>query len=307
MKGLAENTHKVYSSGQRMFLNFCAMAGLVAVPAREEVLCKFVAQLAEEGLKHRTIKCYMAGIRHLHIAEGLGDPFLPPLAKLHYVLRGVKRSQGEAGKRERLPITPPILRKIKAVWDNSTGDPDLIMMWAACCLACFGFLRAGELTVPSDSAFDPSVHLSWGDLAVDAPGNPTVLSVRLKASKTDPFRKGITLYIGRVSSDLCPVSAVLAYLLSRGKSDGPLFRFKDGRPLTRQRFVAAVRDALRKAGVDAESYAGHSFRIGAATTAAARGLEDSTVQTLGRWKSLAYLEYIRIPRHQLASYSARLC
>ena len=81
--GLAENTHKVYSSGQRRFLNFCAMVGLVAVPAREEVLCKFVAQLAEEGLKHRTIKCYMAGIRHLHIAKGLGNPFLPPLAKFH--------------------------------------------------------------------------------------------------------------------------------------------------------------------------------------------------------------------------------
>ena len=214
VKGLAENTHKVYSSGQRRFLNFCATAGLVAVPAREEVLCKFVAQLAEEGLKHRTIKCYMAGI---HIAEGLGDPFLPPLAKLHYVLRGVKWSQGEAGKRERLPITPSILRKIKAVWDISTGDPDLIMMWAACCLAFFGFLRAGELTVPSDSAFEPSVHL-WGDLAVDAPGNPTVLSVRLIASKTDPFRKGITLYIGRVLFGLQTNSAKLS-LVSGRKSD----------------------------------------------------------------------------------------
>ena len=71
--------------------------------------------------------------------------------------------------------------------------------------------------------------------------------------------------------------------------------------------MTAVRDALRRAGVNAGCYAWHSFRIGAATTAAARGLEDSTIQTLGRWKSLAYLEYIRIPRQQLASYSARLC
>ena len=129
----------------------------------------------------------------------------------------------------------------------------------------------------------------------------------LKASKTDPFRKGITLYIGQVPSDLCPVSAMLAYLLLRGRRNGTLFVFGDGRPLTRQRFVSAVRDALRQAGVDAGRYAGHSFRIGAATTAAVGGLVDSTIQTLGRWKSLAYLEYIRISRQQLASYSARLC
>ena len=159
----------------------------------------------------------MAGIRHLHIGEGLGDHFLSSWCKLHYVLRGVKQSQGEAEKRERLPITPPLLRKIKSVWDNQAENYDTIMLWAACCLTFFGFLRAGELTVPSDSAFDPSVHLSWGDLAVDNPMNSTVMSVRLKASKTDPFRKGITLYIGRVSSDLCPVSAMLVYLVSRGK------------------------------------------------------------------------------------------
>ncbi len=68
-----------------------------------------------------------------------------------------------------------------------------------------------------------------------------------------------------------------------------------------------MREALEEAGVDPGRYNGHSFRIGAATTAAARGLEDSTVRTLGRWKSLAYLEYIKIPREQLATYTARLC
>ena len=83
VKGLADSTHKVYGSGQRRYHKFFASTGLVAVPAQEEVICKFVVQLASEGLKHRTIKSYMAGIRHLHIGEGLGDPFLSSRAKLH--------------------------------------------------------------------------------------------------------------------------------------------------------------------------------------------------------------------------------
>ena len=62
-------------------------------------------------------------------------------------------------------------------------------------------LRLGVQTVPNDSAFDPSV---WGDLAVDKPENPAVLSVRIKASKMDPFRRGITLYISRVPFGLVP-------------------------------------------------------------------------------------------------------
>jgi len=57
------------------------------------VLCKYVALLVTEGLRHCTIKSYMAGIRHLHIEEGLDDPFLFSWNKLHYVQRGVRRSQ----------------------------------------------------------------------------------------------------------------------------------------------------------------------------------------------------------------------
>ncbi len=100
---------------------------------------------------------------------------------------------------------------------------------------------------------------------------------------------------------------MLAYLLVRGKQPGPLFRFTDGKPLTRQRFVQAVCGALIEAGVQADRYAGHSFRIGAATIAVARGMEDSIIKMLGRWKSLAYLEYVKIPRQQLANYSIMLC
>ena len=162
------------------------------------------------------------------------------------------------------------------------------------------------MTVPSDSAYDASVHLSLADVALDNSAAPTVVRLHIKQSKTDPFRQGVNLFLGRTSTDLCPVAALLNYLVARGGEPGALFHFRDGRLLTRQRFVDAVKTALRHAGVEEEKYNSHSFRIGAATTAAANGLEDSIVQMLSRWKSLAYLRYVRIPRDRLASYSRLL-
>ena len=130
IEGLAPSTIKAYACGQCRYVKFCASAGLVAMPARKEVLCKFVAHMAIEGLKHQTIKSYMAGVRHHHIQEGLGDPLLPVLPRLHYVLRGVKRSQGGDGAsgRQRLPITPHLLRQIKAAWEDWATDPDIVML-----------------------------------------------------------------------------------------------------------------------------------------------------------------------------------
>ncbi len=83
--------------------------------------------------------------------------------------------------------------------------------------------------------------------------------------------------------------------------------FPNGDFLTRQWLVSVVREAIKKAGLDPTKYCGHSFRIGAATAAAKNGLEDSVIKTLGRWHSLAYLEYVQIPRDQLAGYSQVLC
>ena len=170
----------------------------------------------------------------------------------------------------------------------------------------FGFLRCGEMTVPNDSAYDPTVHLNPEDIKVDHPSNPSVVQVRIKASKTDPFRKGVNLYLGKTGSSLCPVAAILSYLCVRGTGPGPLFKYGDGRYLTRSRFVDSIRSVLQQAGIDQSLYCSHSFRIDAATTAAAKGIEDSLIQTLGRWQSSAYLRYVKLSRSQLAGISCVL-
>lgn len=232
------------------------------------------------------------------------------MPRLRQVLRGVEIMKGRQGstKRPRLPITPTILKRIKGVGflskeDRGRGLADQKMLWAASLTAFFGFCRSGEITLPQDGGYDPGIHLSYRDVAVDNPGQPRIISLLLRRSKTDQVGKGVKVILGRTGHDLCPVAAVLDYLGSRGSDSGPLFRWSDGRPLTRTRFVEEVRIALQRANLPAKNFAGHSFRIGAATTAAAAGVEDSTIQALGRWKSSAFLRYIRASPKTLAGVS----
>ncbi len=112
------------------------------------------------------------------------------------------------------------------------------------------------------------------------PQDPSYLEVRIKTSKMDPFRHGVSVIIGRTSDELC-VAAIAGYMVQRGAEAGPFFRYPDGRALMRERFVKAVRAALVVAGYNSSQYAGHSFRIGVATTAAQRGVQDSLIKTLG--------------------------
>ena len=132
-----------------------------------------------------------------------------------------------------MPITQAILHTLKDQWAAAAvADKDFIMLWAACCLGFFGFMRAGEFTVTQVSKFDPPASLCLGNVTVDDHQVPSLVRVQLKQSKTDPFRRGVSIYLGRTHLDLCPVVAILAYVAVRPVYNGPFFVFTDGSFLT---------------------------------------------------------------------------
>ena len=114
-----------------------------------------MAFLYREGLKAGTVKSYLAATRYTQIALGLGNPHIENMSKLEYVIQGVKRlTSGPTCTR--LPITLPLLAKLWGMWYAGQSKRDAMMLWAAATMCFFGFLRVGEVVVPSDSAFDPT-------------------------------------------------------------------------------------------------------------------------------------------------------
>ena len=285
-------------------MNFCQKYKHTPLPLCEHTVCQFAAVLSE-SVGWGTIRSYISALRYYQIRAGFPDPSVASYPKLCYVLKAIHKKSPVHSRNKRLPITPDILRKMYSVWSQGPLTFDKVMLWAACCLGFFGFMRAGEFTCNSPHRQLEDV-LSVSDVAVDSRSNPQMLRLHLRHSKTDPFSAGVHIYLGRTGDILCPVKAMLAYLAIRPPEQGPLFILQDHKPLSRIGLVTRMREALSKAGIDTSNFSGHSFRIGAASTAARAGFNDSFIQTLGRWKSSAFTSYIRTPLEDLVSVAARL-
>ena len=126
--------------------------------------------------------------------------------------------------------------------------------------------------------------------------NLTGVEVTFKSYKHSKG-KSQTLFIACCSHecDQCPVHALHAYFCLRKPVQGPIFTFMDGSPISRAYFTKQLNLSLAYAGCPTTRYKGHSFRIGAATSAFSAGIAESKIQTMGRWSSNAYKRYIRIP------------
>ena len=292
--GIADSTRRTYGAAVRKYQQFCNLYGIEPLPASETTLRYFCIH-AYRTIAHRSIKVYLAAIRHYHLENGFRDP-LAHTPLLHYLERGIQRHQGDTSK-VRLPITISILRTLQHALRHRK---DRAMLWAALTLTFYGFLRGSEVTSPSTKSFNKHRHLCRRDLIIDK--DKSSMSVTIKASKTDPFRRSTIIPIAATGTSTCPVRAMCRYFSAtrHHRRSQPLFVDHAGHYLTRQKLTSVLRALLEAAGYPkTHQYSSHSLRIGAATAAAGAGLPTWLIQAAGRWRSDAYKLYIRTPKKKL--------
>ena len=311
-RAVATSTHKLYSTGWRTFCNFMTLSGIYDFfklndGDRHDLFVNFVTYCADTlFLSYTSIKSYLCGVKYHVCCRGGPDPYTfsggQPFLRLQYVLKGIKKNRGITTQ-PRLPVTIDILTSMVSALNRGVYNPYVdSLLRATFTMAFFGFLRCGEFTTQTGQ-FDPSIHLTLADVSIKYDPSP-YLSIHLSSSKTDPFRKGVQVKLFPLGNSLCPLSAVSQYLAFRmcysTSSASPFFLMPTCLPLTRTEFTSLFQGVLQCIGLHDSRLKPHSFRIGAATTAAQAHLPDHLIKTLGRWSSDAYLRYIRTPTSLLA-------
>ena len=293
--GWATNTRTGYNSAIRRYLSFIASYQLQPLPVTETVILRYVAYLNMEGLVSSTIKSYLAAIRAWAISLGLPEPLIWT-PRVHLAVKALSNSHSP---RQPLPITYHTLSAMLSILSPSR---DHLIIASALTLQYFGCLRASELCSNLSQALVPT--RSDISLYHDAAG-ALVMSYRCHSSKTSP--RGFTVHLGCSGMPACAPCIMQHYLsLHPLLPSDQLFQFTSGLPLTYNIYNSIIKDLIKSLGLDPALYSSHSLRAGAATQAHRSGLDPASIKRLGRWKSQAYLAYLRPPPESFASLAPAL-
>ena len=249
-----------------------------------------------------TIRVYLTSINFItKLLTGSPHPF-SSRPHVTLLLKGFKRQEPR-----RQALTAQILADCIATLRSGYADPHTdATLESVFLLAFYGFLRCPEFTA-SNSQFNPALHPCVSDLSITS---PTTLIFTLKHSKTDKFGISTPIHLFKLNSILSPYELLVRHLSIRTAQNAspsdPLFITESGSVITRTWFLNHLRLVLTKAGYAAHNFSGHSFRIGAASTASRQGVPEHIIQVLGRWTSQAYHAYIRTSPHDLLQAHAAL-
>jgi hypothetical protein len=284
------------------------------LPLQEEDVLEFVGWLAiERKVKAGTMNSYLAGIKQLHIIQGM-EPPTRRTSLIKFLLQGKKNMDNIASKKKetikRLPMTMTVMRLLKEEirrWEVSTEQK--LLAWAIATTAFHRAFRIHEILNKTECEFDPDFALLGRDLTVkeNQTGNRW-MEIKLKCSKENKNGKEVVIDIFESKGALCPVKAYTRWIGRQPVEQNlPVFRDEKGTPVTGRKMNSWLRELLSKhVDYDKARFTGHSFRIGLATTLGTMGFTTEDIKEAGRWSSRAYEVYMKLPRRQRLAVAEKI-
>jgi site-specific recombinase XerD len=275
----SENTIRGYQSDWRQFCTWSEGHGVRPLPASPEIVASYIAECAGR-LKVGSIQRQMNAIAEAHKAVGVESPTHSAIVK--NTMKGIRRTKGTAPLQKTAALTDDIRAMVEVTDAGLIGARDRALIL----LGFAGAFRRSEL-----------VGLDVEDCGFGKDG----LTVTLRRSKTDQQGEGRKIGIPYGSNpDTCPVRTVQAWIEAAGIVGGPLFRsisrhgmVQVGR-LGGLDVARVVKKLVKRAGLDAAKYAGHSLRAGHATSAAIAGATERSIMNQTGHRSVQMVRrYIR--------------
>jgi len=282
---MAPSSWTTYQRALRSFADFGYQYKMhIKLPAEPITVALYLAHLRARGYAPSTMATHVSAIGFIHKLLDAPDPTRNFL--IQKALEGAKRKRSTFDTR--LPITHPILlRLVDSLERLGLSLWDRVMFRSMYLLAFFACLRIGELALPSKAAPNHTLNIS----SVKCTGREK-LEVRFATYKHSKKPATISVY-SQPRPAYCPVAAWLEYLKVRGEGPGYLYVNSSRQPVTRQQFTRQLSLSLKSCQLSSTLYKSHSFRIGAASHAAAKGYSNTQIRELGRWNSDAFPRCIR--------------
>lgn len=309
---LARSTWRAYSTAERA-AERCQQELNVALnmPWREKEAIVFAAWCIKRNLASSTIKQYTSGIKAAHRRENMPvDAWESQLLKA--VLKG--KENVEEPRKQKVAMTPGLLLEIKRhIIRSSIPYVDKCTIWAVCTLMYSGSLRGGEAMGDQEETFDPRNILMEEDVRIKSlrlvdGRRVKMVSCKVRNPKELPGTREVEIEMFQTKNKYCPVQAVEKLKEARRGNEGrPFASRSSGRIMTKAFLNKFIKEALQNV-VDYEKWtvSSHSFRAGVATGMARAGYSDEEIQRQGRWRSEAFLKYIRLGRAQRLEQQQKL-
>lgn len=295
-------TLETYGSGLLAYHEFGDLYNIPEVdraPATPDVISAFLTVMV--GLySGSTVSNYLYGLRAWHAIHGV--PWKPNEIETKALLTAAEKCAPPSSKRKPcLPYTIPIIVAIHGQLDLQNH---LHVSAYACLTSAFhATARVGEFAVPTLDAFDPAIHIKRSDLGSETDRNGLEMKT-YRVPRTKTSIHGEQLSCAKQPGLDDPETAMDHYLkLNDFPPDSSLFSYstpKGPKHLTKRKFLEVIGSAARAAGID--PLQGHGIRIGSTLEYLLRGVPFDVMKVKGRWKSDAFIIYLRKHAQILAPY-----